>query len=87
MRRITPWLERVPTDENIADLPTRKVELPYHIGSISDFPFGEQLLQMVRIGLAQQILNGFPDPYELVGRLYPNIYGSTATDGGRGISS
>ena len=37
IRRITPWPERAPTDGNISDFPTRMVELPYHIGSISDF--------------------------------------------------
>ena len=79
IRRITPWLERAPKDGNIADLPTRKVELPYRIRSISDFSYGAQLLQMVRIGLPRQTLRGFFDPYELVGRLYRNIYGRHAT--------
>ena len=81
IRRITPWLERAPTGENIADLPTRTVELPYHIGSISDFPFEKQLLQMDRVGLAKKNLNGFSDHYELVGVLYPNIFGRNDTAG------
>ena len=37
IRRITHWVERVPTDENVADFPTRKVEFPYRAKSISDF--------------------------------------------------
>ena len=55
-----------------------RVELPCHIGPISDFLFEKQLLQAARIGLSRKALNGFFDPYELVGILYPNIHGIAA---------
>ena len=80
MRGITPWFERVDSDLNISDLPTRDVELPVNCESTGCFLFGETLLEMVKEGFSAQ-LNGFFDPEELVGRLYtPPMFSS-----GRGI--
>lgn len=38
-RGIAPWLGRVPPGRNIADLPTRNVDLPYYIRDGGIFPF------------------------------------------------
>ena len=50
------------------------------------FASGQQLAQMERIGLAQQSLSGFSDPYDLIERLHPRTYGCqpTGTDGSGG---
>ena len=69
IRGIVPWLERVDSDLNISDLPTRNEELPINCDSTRQFPIGEILLRMAFEGFTSQ-LNGFFDPEELVGRLY-----------------
>ena len=38
VRRITPWLERVPSNRNITDNPTRGAPVPFIIDDIADFP-------------------------------------------------
>ena len=69
VRGITPWFERVDSDLNISDLPTRNVELPVNCESTDVFTFEETLLLMAKEGFSAQ-LNGFFDPEELIGRLY-----------------
>ena len=69
IRGIIPWLERVDSDFNISDLPTRNEELPINCDSTGQFSIEEILLQMVLEGFTSQ-LNGFFDPEELVGRIY-----------------
>ena len=78
IRRITPWLGRSPADE------TFRISQPgwMNYSIVSNQPrifHWVQLLQIPRIGLAQQPLNGFFGAYELAGTPYPNIYGSHAT--------
>ena len=69
-RGITPWFERVDSTKNIADLPTRHVDLPYSITGRQVLPFATPLLKMVQEANRMRIINGFFDPDELVGRFY-----------------
>ena len=68
---ITPWFDRVPTDFNIADKPTRRAKHPYRVKTARIFEFPTNLLRMVTVALEQGD-NGFFDPDEIVGRYYPS---------------
>ena len=54
VRGITPWLERVDSDVNISDIPTRGDEWPFKTDSVADLSLGGQLLEMVREGIRAQ---------------------------------
>ena len=82
LRGITPWVERVPSDRNITDNPTRNEGVPFIIDEIADFSFEMELFRMVTTGLSDFRAGTF-DPTALVGRLYPPIHGRT-TEGGSG---
>ena len=70
VRGITPWLERVHSDRNITDNPTRNEAVSFVIDDIADFSFEMELFRMVMTGLAEFRAGTF-DPKALVGRLYP----------------
>ena len=67
-RGITPWLERVGSNVNISDIPTRGDEFPFLTDLVSDLSFGEQLLEMAKEGIRDQT-DGYFDPELLVGML------------------
>ena len=69
IRGIAPWLERVDSDFNISDLPTRHRPLPLFCRSEGPLTFEDKLLEMVIEGLSMHF-DGFFDPEELVGRFY-----------------
>ena len=46
--RITPWFEWVPGTKNIADLPTRKVTIPFKITTQGEFKFGREIHLLVK---------------------------------------
>ena len=81
IRGIVPWLERVDSDLNVSDLPTRKVSLPLECESEGPLAFGGKLLEMVIEGLPRHF-NGFFDPEELIGRLYTPHVRRDATPAG-----
>ena len=70
VRGIAPWFERVPSNRNITDNPTRNEDVPFIIDEIADFSFEMELFRMVTIGLTEMRAGTF-DPTALVGRLYP----------------
>ena len=69
-RRITPWFERVDSDYNISDIPTRNGPMPFQALCYKTFQFERQLPDLVHCALAGQH-NGFFGPYFLAGSLFP----------------
>ena len=69
-RGITPWIERAPSDFNIADKPARRAKFPYRVKSARVFEFPTNLLRMATVALEQGD-KGFFDPDEIAGRYYP----------------